>query len=215
MFSFRIGEIPRTSTHDAPTPPTMHQVPAAVGGGSARVEPGARSPHTFASDGPASAGTGHSVLRLRGGGGSQGKAGMPNDHLSAAGGSSRTYDVAGAMDSHFRHMSDADRAARVKTLEARVDRANSEMAEIAGKQRPVAAQRDWQSTEIERLERDRKDALTSQDSERVGQIDTQLKQLNRARDANVASMMKYQIQTEAASGRYFPARNELGALQRT
>jgi hypothetical protein len=55
--------------HDVPTGSTMHNMPAAHSTGGVHIERGGSQPLPVAAHAPVDAGPGHSVLRLRGGGG--------------------------------------------------------------------------------------------------------------------------------------------------
>jgi len=103
MFSIHIGEAFHLPTHDVPNGSTMHNVPTALKPGAAHTEPGGRQPALFAADPQADTGSGHSVLRLRGGGGAHGKGGLDGDreHLTPFGGSSGSSDGVSRAQARF------------------------------------------------------------------------------------------------------------------
>lgn len=215
MFGFHIGETARTSAHDAPTLSSMHHVPPAAGAGGARIEPGASLPQMIAPDGPENAGTGHSVLRLRGGGGAHGKRGTDDDHRHLLGGGNRSgsYDVAGRMESHARDMNEAISAARRSALEERVRQADREMSGASDRHRQAFADKDRLKAEIDGLEREK--ALESPHSPRIAQIDQQLHRLDSEYRAKLELVTQYQSEITQSSLRYFDAKRELSLLSRT
>ncbi|HVE10778.1 MAG TPA: hypothetical protein VNE00_26235 [Paraburkholderia sp.] len=94
MFNIHIGEAFHLPTHNVPT---------TLKSGAAHTEPCGRQPASFAADPQPDTGSGHSVLRLRGGGGAHGKGGIDGDreHLTPFGGSSKSYDGVSRAQARF------------------------------------------------------------------------------------------------------------------
>ncbi|GAB2917399.1 hypothetical protein GCM10027093_65000 [Paraburkholderia jirisanensis] len=217
MPSFHVGELIHTAAHDAQIDAAMRDRAVAQNTGGARTGPLVQ-PHALSFGGreQSAAASGHSVLRLRGGGGALGKGGGMDDdnrHLLRTGGNSGTYDVAGRAELNAREMNEAQFAARRSDLQWRLDKADSEMNEATHRHRLATEQRGRLKADIERLEHEKGQA--SPNSPRVAQIDAQLRNMNSSYDRQLEVLLTHQTAVMAAGRKYFRIKQELALLRRT
>jgi hypothetical protein len=211
MPSFHVGESIHTAVHDVQIDAVMHDSPVAQSTSGAYTRPLVLS---FAAGEQSALATGHSVLRLRGGGGALGKGGIDDDnrHLLRTGGSSGTYDVAGRAELNAREMNEAQFAARRSDLQWRLDQADREMTEATQRHRSTGEQRDRLKADIGRLEQEK--ARESPNSPRVAQIDAQLREMNSSYDRQLEVLLTHQTAVMSAGRKYLRIKQELALLRR-
>jgi len=207
MFGFHIGEIARTAAYDMPIPSATHDMPAATSVGGTRVARDARPPQRFASDGRADAGKGHSVLRLRGGGGSHSKRGVEGegDRLLSSSGRSGSSAPARQAEIRAREASDAALLGQRNEFQSRLNDAESAMNAASRRFRQASRERERLKADVEYLEEETGQAS---DPAHKAELSDRLKVTRAAYKAQVEEVARYERETRDASRKLFAVRQE-------
>ncbi|HVE10781.1 MAG TPA: hypothetical protein VNE00_26250 [Paraburkholderia sp.] len=207
MFGFHVAEIARTSAHDMPMPAAMHDAPAAVCAGGAHIECGARPPQPFAEDGHKDAGAGHSMLRLRGGGGAHGKRDADGDRNRLLSSSGRRASRAPARraEVHAREADDAALLRQRNEFQTRLNDAESALNAASQRFRQASRDRDRLEVDVEYLEQE---AARASDPVHEAELGGRLEVARAACRATVEEVARYEKETRDASRQLFAVRQE-------